>query len=141
MGTTMWITDWSIWRAPSTTGARSRRSSTSRPRCSASLPISSTTPLTRSATRALMAVRSSDPLVLTLVTVTRRRRRIMLPLAQEPVQVLELALALALPQMEPHLPPAIATLELEILAPADPLLAPAGLEPDPVPPPGPVEKH
>merc|ERR1711992_359437 len=63
-----------------TTGARSRRSSTSRPRCSASLPISSTTQLTRSATPALMVVRSSDPLVPTLGTVTRKvMRRVATP--------------------------------------------------------------
>jgi len=75
----------------------------------------------------------------------------LLALPQEMVQALALALPAlpALPEMEPHLPLAIATLELDLDLDLDQLveeleaaeLAPAGLEPDPVPPPGPVEKH
>jgi len=77
----------------------------------------------------------------------------LLALPQEMVQALALALPAlpALPEMEPHLPLAIATLELDLdldldldqlveeLEAAE--LAPAGLETGPVPPPGPVEKN
>merc|ERR1719412_3171212 len=87
--TTMWTTDLSIWRMPSTTGARSRRSSTSRPRCSASLPTSSTTLPTRSATAALSLARSLDPPALALVTVIRKETTV-------GITILEQALAVAL---------------------------------------------
>merc|ERR1712117_429872 len=89
MGTTTWITDWSIWSRPSTTGARSRRSSTSRPKCSASLPTSSTTPPTRFATADLSLARSLDPPALALVMVTRKETTV-------GITILEQALAVAL---------------------------------------------
>merc|ERR1712117_958999 len=72
------------------TGARSRRSSTSRPRCSASLPTSSTTPPTRSATAALSLARSLDPPALALVTVIRKETTVL------EQAILEQALAVAL---------------------------------------------
>merc|ERR1712117_926547 len=87
--TTTWITGWSIWSRPSTTGARSRRSSTSRPRCSASLPTSSTTPLTRSATVALSLARLLGPPALALVTVIRKETTVL------EQAILEQALAVA----------------------------------------------
>merc|ERR1711941_182509 len=98
MGT--WTTGWSIWRTPSTTGARSRRSSTSRPRCSASLPTSSTTPPTRSATTALSLARSLDPLDRD-PTVIRKETKM-------GITILELALAVA-----PERAPLPQDLELE----------------------------